>query len=122
MYENPGAKEWPSPAADTSRHACVDVQRGHFADKGWFRRGRAYFLVQKLRNFRNLRCVRADNSGIEPVRTFCRQGGGGQFFTILCGCQMWTAPYLKFSSSEMPIYSTFYLGLRIWRLLSSVHQ
>jgi len=29
---------------------------------------------------------------VEPVRTFCGQeGGGGQFFAILCGGLFWTA-------------------------------
>jgi len=28
--------------------------------------------------------------GVEPLRTFC--GQGGQFFTILCGRLLWTAP------------------------------
>jgi len=35
--------------------------------------------------FRNLWCVRTDKwEGVEPVRTFCGQGGRGQFFAIPC--------------------------------------
>jgi len=30
--------------------------------------------------------VHTDKRGIEPVRTFSGQGGGGQLFAILCGC------------------------------------
>jgi len=30
---------------------------------------------------------------VEPVRTFCVQGGRGQFFAILCGRLLWKAPY-----------------------------
>jgi len=29
------------------------------------------------------------------VRTFCGQGGRGQFFTILCGRPLWMTPYIK---------------------------
>jgi len=41
--------------------------------------------------FRNLWCVRTDKEGA-PVWTFCGQGAGGQFFAILCGRPLWTAP------------------------------
>jgi len=34
--------------------------------------------------------VRTDKGGVEPVQTYCRQGGGGQFFAILCGRLLWT--------------------------------
>jgi len=64
---------------------------GHFTDKKrFFRCGRPHFLVKKLRIFRNLWCVLTDKGGGggEPVRT----GGGGQFFEILCGRLLWTAP------------------------------
>jgi len=34
--------------------------------------------------------------GVEPVRTFRKQGvRGGQFFAILCGRLSWTAPYRR---------------------------
>jgi len=52
--------------------------------EGFFRCGRPHFLVQKHRIFRNLWCVRTDNTGggghfsniklIEPVRTFTDKG------------------------------------------------
>jgi len=31
--------------------------------------------------------------GVEPVRTFCGQGGVGQFFTILYGHLLWAASF-----------------------------
>jgi len=37
--------------------------------------------------------VSARTKGVEPVRTFYRQGKG-QFFAILCGRLLWKAPYL----------------------------
>jgi len=37
--------------------------------------------------------VSTQTGGVKPVRTFCGQGGGGQFFVILCGRPLWTAPY-----------------------------
>jgi len=37
--------------------------------------------------------ARTRRRGVEPVRTFFGQGGGGQFFAILCGRLLWTAPY-----------------------------
>jgi len=44
--------------------------------------------------------------GIEPVRTFCGQGGGGQFIAILCGRLLWITPYEKMHSlyPNSPIY------------------
>jgi len=43
-----------------------------------------HFLVQKLRIFSNLWCVRTDRGGVKAVLTFCGQGGReGQFFAIL---------------------------------------
>jgi len=36
--------------------------------------------------------VSPQGQGVEPVRTFCKQGRGGQFFTILCGRPFWMAP------------------------------
>jgi len=39
--------------------------------------------------------VTARTRGVEPVRTFCRQVGGGQFFTILCRRLLWMAPHKK---------------------------
>jgi len=49
------------------------------------------FWCKKHRIFWNLWCVHTDE-GFEPVRTFCGQGKGGQFFAILCRCSLWTAP------------------------------
>jgi len=34
---------------------------------------------------------RTRREGVEPVTTFC--GQGGQFFVILCGYLLWTDPY-----------------------------
>jgi len=36
--------------------------------------------------------VRSQEGGAFPVRTFFGQGGGGQFFAILFGRLVWTAP------------------------------
>jgi len=30
---------------------------------------------------------------VEPVQTFCGQGGRDQFFAILCRCLLWMAPW-----------------------------
>jgi len=75
------------------------VQCEHFSEKevGVLQmRTSALFGPKKLRIFQNLRCVRTDNGEgrrgrFEPVRTFF--GQGGQFFAILCGRLLWTAPY-----------------------------
>jgi len=50
----------------------------------------ALFGVKKLRIFQNLWCVRTDKR-VEPEWTFFDQGGG-QFFAILCGRPLRTAP------------------------------
>jgi len=36
--------------------------------------------------------ARTREEGVKPVRTFCKQEGGGHFFAILCGRLLWTAP------------------------------
>jgi len=36
--------------------------------------------------------VSARTRGVEPARTFCGHGRGGQFFEILCGRPLWPAP------------------------------
>jgi len=65
------------------------VQCGYFADKGGSSDADVCtFWHKKLRIFLNLWCIRTDK-GVEPVRTFC--GQGGQFFAILCGRLLWTA-------------------------------
>jgi len=54
------------------------------------------FLCKKFRIFLNLWCVRTDKEEFcrhfAVLRTFCRQGGGSQFFAILCWRLLWTAP------------------------------
>jgi len=38
-------------------------------------------------------CSHGQGKGrFEPVRIFCEQGGGGQYFAIFCGRLLWTAP------------------------------
>jgi len=41
--------------------------------------------------------------GIEPVRTFNRQGGGSQFFVVLCGPHAFydAAPYYVNAQKDM---------------------
>jgi len=67
-------------------------QSGGGGGEEFFRCGRLHFLVQKLRIFRNLRCVRicTDNGGeVKPVWTFCGQGGGVNFSRfVLCAINL----------------------------------
>jgi len=58
------------------------------------------FWCKKLRIFRNLWCVRTVK-GVEPVRTFFGQGGGVNFFSILCLRSLWMASYIKYSVPQM---------------------
>jgi len=53
----------------------------------------AVFGAKNFRFFRNLWCVRPDKGGggVEPVRHFSDKGRG-QFFAILRGRLLWTAP------------------------------
>jgi len=62
---------------------------GPFCDKGegLFRCGRPHRLVQKTSEF-SIFMMCSHRQG-----TFCEQGGRSQFFTILCGRLLWTAPY-----------------------------
>jgi len=52
------------------------------------------FDAKNLRTF-EIYDVFTRTRGVEPVRTFFGQEGGGQFFAILCGRLLWTAPYLS---------------------------
>jgi len=45
--------------------------------------------------------------GVEPVRTFFGQGGGGQFSMILCGRLLWTAPNNKFAVKDWYIVAKY---------------
>jgi len=51
-------------------------------------------LVQKTSNFLKFMVCPHEQwvEGVEQVRSFFRQGKGGQFFVILCGRLLWTAP------------------------------
>jgi len=51
------------------------------------------FFGAKTFGFFEVYGVSARTRGVGPVRGFCGQGGRGQFFTILCGRLLWTAPY-----------------------------
>jgi len=49
--------------------------------------------------------TRGRGGRVEPVRTFCGQGGGGQFLAILCGRLLWTAPYQEILSSCSKLFA-----------------
>jgi len=70
------------------------VQCGHFADKGsgFFRCGPPRFFVQKPPNFWNVWCDCMDK-GVWASVEILRTRGRVQFFAILCGRLLWTAPY-----------------------------
>jgi len=55
----------------------------------------ALFCVKNF-GFYEIYGVTAWTRKVEPVRTFFGKGGegGSQFFSILCGRLLWTAPYL----------------------------
>jgi len=70
------------------------VQCGHFAVKGWegvLDADVRTFWYKNHRIFRNSCCVRTDKWGWASA-VICGQGGGGQFFAILCGRLLWTTP------------------------------
>jgi len=67
--------------------------RGRFVQcgKGGFFTCRClHLLVQNTSDF--LKSAQTREKGVEPVQTFCRKGGGGQFVAILCGCPLWGQP------------------------------
>jgi len=43
--------------------------------------------------------------GVEPVRSFCGQGGGGPFFAILCGRLLWTGPNTLYKTTQQDSYA-----------------
>jgi len=49
-------------------------------------------LGAKTSDFSKFMVCPHGQGGIETVRTFCGQGGGDQFFVILYGRLLWTAP------------------------------
>jgi len=53
--------------------------------RGFFRCERPQLLVLKNFGFFQIYGVSAQTIGVEPMRTFCGQGGGGKSFAILCG-------------------------------------
>jgi len=55
----------------------------------------------KTSRFFEIYGVSAWTKGVEPVRTFCGQEERGQFFTILCGRLLWTAPYEWWKQSKV---------------------
>jgi len=51
--------------------------------------------------------ARTRGERVEPVRTVCGQGKRGQFFVVLCGRLLWTAPYDVFGLkkiSQLPAF------------------
>jgi len=72
---------------------------------------RTSVLVQKNTGFFEIYSVSARTRGVEPVRMFGGQGGRGQFFAILCGRPLWTAPYyVSISLSVLFTYYTYVLA------------
>jgi len=63
-------------------------------ERRFFRCGRPHFFAQKTLDFSKF-MVRPHGRGedVEPVRTFYGEWRRGQFFAILCGPLLWTAPY-----------------------------
>jgi len=70
-----------------------------FSDKGkgeTFRCRRPHIFGEKKIGFFEIYGVSAQTRGVESVRTFFGQEESiGQFFEILCGRILWTAPYWK---------------------------
>jgi len=59
-------------------------------------RKRLLFLVLKTSDFSIFMvCPHGQGGRVEPVRTYCGQRGGVQFFAILCGRLFGRPPYLK---------------------------
>jgi len=56
------------------------------------------FFGKKSFEFFEIYGVSARTRWVEPVRTFFGQGGGGRFFTILCGRLLWTAPFKAYNN------------------------
>jgi len=58
-------------------------------------------------------CLHRQGGGGEPLQTFCEQGewGEDQFFAILCGRLLWTAPKPNiFLTKFVFIYSDHYIA------------
>jgi len=72
----------------------VFVQYGHFSDTGGPQmRTSALFSAKNFAFFKIYGVsTRTRVERVEPVRTFFGQGWRGQFFAILCGRLLWTAP------------------------------
>jgi len=82
------------------------VQCGYFWTRreGFFRCGRPQFLALKNFRFESFGVLHGrEGRGVKPVQTFYRQGVG-QYFAILCGRLLWTAPYEYYNHSKVNLY------------------
>jgi len=74
---------------------------------GFFRCGRPHFWRQITSDFSKfMTCPHGQGGrGVELMRTFCCQGEGVNFFSILCGRLLWTAPFTN------PIFPSIFVQI-----------
>jgi len=70
----------------------------------------------KTKDFSKLMVCPYGQGEVEPVRTFCGQEGGGQFFAILCGRLLWTVSNVALHSECRDLDSR----VRLWLVQKSV--
>jgi len=83
MFDNgPSIKDVPSQGEERF------VQCGHLADKGVLQKQMPTLFGAKSSDFSKFMVCPHGQGGMSQ----CEQGGGGQFFGILCGRLLWTIP------------------------------
>jgi len=88
--------------------SCADILRTR--GEGVFRCGRLHFLAKKTSDFSKFMVCPHGQRGL----SHCGQGGrGSQFFTILCGRLLWTAPkkigFIREMTSNETRFSASYI-------------
>jgi len=71
----------------------------------------------KHRIFRNFWCVRTDKEGWASADTLRTRGMGGQFFAILCGRHLWTAPNLK-KDSQGRLFNVLFFHIYLFIVIT----